>query len=163
MDFRILCICGLLFVCGVMLGGCSNNSPSGATPSTGGRGNAAPSPVSSATVQPAVAVKPPFERPVLETKRGSYFSYSVPAGWKVSETANGVDMTSPDGKLIASSALLTGTPGSNTPWGFVQQVLTAIGASSVKMIHSKDLPPVKSGYPGINWTIQEIEATCVNK
>lgn len=151
---------GLSIASAVIMAGCTKGPSSAPSPVPS---NGAPtSPGASAAAAPAT-VKPPFDRPTLEAVRGQYFSYSMPSGWKAAETANGVDMTSPDGKLIASSVLLAGTPGSSTPWGFVQKALTVTGTSNVKLVHSKDLPSQKSGYPGINWTIQELEATCVDK
>jgi hypothetical protein len=100
---------------------------------------------------------------VLHEQKGEYFVYLMPAGWKAAETANGLDLTSADGKLVASSVVLANTPGSSTPWNFVRYALQATGATNVKQIRTKDLPPMKSGFPGINWTIQDIEVTCTDK
>jgi hypothetical protein len=152
---------GLMALTVFVAWGCSHSTSGGAPPAAGG-GSAG---VATGTVEPAPAApsKPPFTRPTLDVQQGKYFTYSMPAGWKATETANGVDMTSPDGKLIASSVLLTGTPGSATPWSFVQTVLAQIGMTNVKQLHTRDLPPQKSGYPGIDWTIQEIEVACNDK
>lgn len=100
-----------------------------------------------------------FTRPVLAVQRGQFFTWAMPAGWRSNETGNGVDMTSPDGKLAASAVLLTGNPGQSTPWDFLVKVMNALGDTDINQISAHDLPPVRSGYPGINWEIQEFELT----
>jgi len=83
----------------------------------------------------------------------------MPADWRATETGNGVDMISPDGKLAASSTLLTGSRGQTTPWEFLVLLLGNLGATDINKISAQDLPPTPSGYPGINWKIQEFELT----
>jgi hypothetical protein len=141
--------------CAPMLAGCARSAAGGAPAVHSGSVASPP-----ASVAPA---KPAFVRPTLEVHRGEYFSYEMPEGWQAAESANGVDMTSPDGKMSASSALLSGAPGSTTPWGFVQNVAKMLGLTSVKRLSARTLPPHKSGYPGIDWTIQEFEIACADK
>ena len=56
-----------------------------------------------------------FTRPPLDVQRGQFFTWAMPAEWRANETGNGVDMTSPDDKLAASSVLLTGNPDRRLP------------------------------------------------
>lgn len=100
-----------------------------------------------------------FTRPVLAVQRGQFFTWAMPSGWKANETGNGVDMTSPNGKLAASAVLLTGNPGQSTPWEFLVKVMGALGDTDINQISARNLPPAASGYPGINWEIQEFELT----
>ena len=100
-----------------------------------------------------------FTRPPLTVQRGQFFTWAMPAEWRANESGNGVDMTSPDGKLAASSALLAGNPGQTTPWDFLANTLGRLGATDINQISVQDLPPAPSGYPGINWEIQEFELT----
>jgi hypothetical protein len=100
-----------------------------------------------------------FTRPPLVMQRGDYFTWAMPADWHANETGNGVDMTSPDGHLIANAVLLTGNAGETTPWDFLVTLYTRIGNTNINQISRQDLPPVQSGYPGINWQIQEFELT----
>ena len=83
----------------------------------------------------------------------------MPSDWRANESGNGVDMTSPDGKLIANSALLTGNPGQTTPWNFLVNLLSHLGARDISGLSTQDLPSQPSGYPGIYWQIQEFELT----
>src|ERR1700674_364696 len=69
-----------------------------------------------------------FTRPPLQVQQGQFFTWAMPADWKSNETGNGVDMTSPDGKLVASSVLLTGQAGQTTPWDFVVLMLSQLRA-----------------------------------
>jgi hypothetical protein len=100
-----------------------------------------------------------FTRPPLDVQRGEFFTWAMPAEWRANETGNGVDMTSPDGRLAASSVLLTGNPGQTTPWDFLTNVMGKLGATDINQLSAHNLPPVASGYPGINWEIQEFEWT----
>ncbi len=68
-------------------------------------------------------------------------------------------MNSPGGKLWASSVLLTGMPGQSTPWNFLSMMMGKLGATDINQIDAHDLPPAASGYPGINWELQEFELT----
>ena len=100
-----------------------------------------------------------FTRPPLTVQRGQFFTWAMPAEWRSTETGSGVDMTSPDGKLTASATLVTGNPGQTTPWDFLVKVYGMIGFTDIHRISARNLPPAPSGYPGINWDIQEFELT----
>ncbi len=110
---------------------------------------------------PATALEPPkappFMRPALAISRGQYFSWSAPASWTSSESMNGVDMKSADGKYSASSVLLAGNRGSNTPWSFLSQVLPLAGIAGLKKLSETSLPSMASGYPGLAWQVKSFE------
>jgi hypothetical protein len=100
-----------------------------------------------------------FSRPPLVAQTGQYFTWTAPADWKATETANGVDLASPDGTMIANSAVLVGNAGQSDPWSFLSDLMTRFGARDLQRINTQDLPPLPSGYPGINWQIQEFEVS----
>lgn len=119
----------------------------------------------------AVAVEPPkasearprssggIDRPVLETRQGRYFRFSVPKGWTENETTNGVDLTSPDGKTGISSFLLMGAFGNATPRDFLAQRLQALGLPDARIETVRPLPDVPLG-PGLPvWKVIEAEVT----
>src|SRR5438067_996710 len=99
MDLRFILILGLCVLCAFILTGCSNTSSAPVPPASG---NATQATSADAAHAPPASSKPAFVRPTLNVQQGNYFSYAMPTGWTASETANGVDMISPDGKLIAS-------------------------------------------------------------
>ena len=104
-----------------------------------------------------------FTRPPLLVQRGQYFSWAMPRNWQANETANGVDITSPDGRLTATAVLLIGNPGQTTPWSFLVNALTLLGARDIIRISTQDLASQPSAYPGNNWQIQEFELTYTDK
>ena len=113
-----------------------------------------------AAKQPA---PPPFVRPPLQVRRGRYFTYAIPADWQASETANGVDMNSPDGRLLANAAMLVGNPGTTTPWSFTSNILSAAGCTNINGLSKKELGSLPSGYPGIYWQVQEFDLTFIDQ
>jgi hypothetical protein len=95
-------------------------------------------------------------RPALEVHPGRYFRWATPAGWKGSESANGVTLTSPDGLMQVSSALLLDQPGKMTPANFAVWMLDQLGYQSRQTIAKHDLPDQASGL-GSQWKVQELE------
>ena len=61
-------------------------------------------------------------RPALIRKQGRYFSWAVPNGWRDSESTNGVDLNSPDGKRNAAFCMLLRNPGQSTPEQFAYRI-----------------------------------------
>lgn len=104
--------------------------------------------------QKAARVKPAFERPLLIARSGGYFSWVAPKGWKSSETSNGVDLASPDGKMGASSAVLIGSIGESNPWRFLSWALEAAGYRQIERVSAENLPSQPSGYPGISYEVK---------
>jgi len=160
MTTLILRIALLIFLALFSSGCCkllSLNSPSGRSGSSNSNSNSsnhgAGERAESATGNPG------FTRPPLTVQRGQFFTWAMPADWRSNESGNGVDMTSPNGKLAASAVLLTGTPGQTTPWDFLVNIMGKLGATNINQLSAHDLPSAPSGYPGINWEIQEFELT----
>ena len=153
------------------LTGCSEHSSYGSY--SGPSSNTTPTPTVVETGGPSAAENtggpPPagsidpapsgFTRPPLAVTRGQYFAWAMPIGWRAYESGNGVDLTSPDGRLIANSMLLTGSWGQTTPWNFLVTVLSQTGARNINGLWTLNLPSVPSAYPGIYWQVQEFELT----
>jgi len=142
--------------------GCSRHSSYGSYSSPSSASS--PTPLVANAGGSAAAEHPDFTpngltRPPLLVRQGQYFSWAMPLDWRVFESGNGVDLTSPDGRLIANSTLLTGNIGQTTPWSFVVAVLTQIGAHDINGLSAQNFPSMPSGYPGIDWQIQEFELT----
>lgn len=115
---------------------------------------AAPS-VNSAQIAPRAAQV--AARPTLEVHTGRFFRWAVPAGWVGSESANGVTLTSPDGMMQVSSALLLSAPGKTTPSDFALWMLGQLPENqSLQVIAKKDLPDQSSG-SYLPWKVQELE------
>lgn len=102
----------------------------------------------------AAATKPKSTRPMLVAQSGDYFRWEMPRGWKADETSNGVDMTSPDGHMTASSAVLMGGQGTTDPWSFLAWALGASGCKNLERISAENLPSQPSGYPGIGYEVK---------
>lgn len=71
-----------------------------------------------------------LNRPALEVQQGRYFRWALPKGWNAKETANGVDLSSPDGKTLVSSALLHGGFGQMTPRDFAAMILPQVNPTA---------------------------------
>ncbi|HXI92083.1 MAG TPA: hypothetical protein VNO24_18865 [Blastocatellia bacterium] len=158
---------GLIALSSLGFIGCSNHSsygsytvPSNESGGSNGSGGSsptisgAPSPEGHSTVTPNA-----FTRPPLLLRQGQYFAWAMPIAWRAYESGNGVDMVSPDGRLIANSVLLTGSTGQATPWSFLVTLLTQLGDRDINGLSTRDFPSLPSGYPGIDWQIQEFELT----
>ena len=158
---------GLIALSSLGFIGCSNHSsygsytvPSNESGGSNGSGGSsptisgAPSPEGHSTVTPNA-----FTRPPLLLRQGQYFAWAMPIDWRAYESGNGVDMVSPDGRLIANSVLLTGSTGQATPWSFLVTLLTQLGDRDINGLSTRDFPSLPSGYPGIDWQIQEFELT----
>ena len=153
MKLRFALQIALITSCAFAFSACSPSPPNDAPASSG----PVPGPSESREASTPAGDRAGFGRPSLVVKTGKYFTYAMPADWKSTETANGVDMTSPDGMMTANSALLVGNQGKSDPWTFVSSMLTVLGNHQIQQVTKKDLPPQRSGYPGINWEIQEFE------
>ncbi len=83
----------------------------------------------------------------LRTQQGRYFRWSMPPGWRVSETMSGVTLTSPDGKYSASWAALMRSRGSITPQAFLQQVFSLVpGYGNPRVLSVKNLSSQRMSY-----------------
>ena len=110
---------------------------------------------------PAKSKSTSSTRPVLEVHQGNYFRWSAPQGWFMHETTNGVDLASPDGKTLVSSALLVGSYGRMTPRNFLNMMLRQINPTA-KVVGSKPLPN-QPGLMGTFWKIEEFSVTANTK
>lgn len=97
---------------------------------------------------------PAMDRPALQAQQGHYFRWSAPQGWSVKETTNGVDLASPDGKTMVSSALLHGSFGNVTPRDFLMKVMQQVNPTA-RIFGSAPLP----SQPGIwgEWQSEEFQ------
>jgi len=102
-------------------------------------------------------------RPILVSKSGGYFSWTAPEGWKSQETSNGVDLTSSDGKMGASSAVLIGSSGETDPWRFLNWALGAAGFRQIEKLSEESLPSQPSGYPGNDYEVKAFVITYTDK
>lgn len=102
-------------------------------------------------------------RPVLESIQGQMFRWSAPLGWKSTETANGVEVAAPDGVTGAGWVSLLRSPGNLSPGQMAAQFLQHAGISKFQQEHSKPLPAMDSGYPGLKWQVQEFEVTYISR
>lgn len=154
----VLGAAGLLLVAGIAgLWGSDSSSPvdstsSGAltgtnSPVTDGSmpqhasGHAATTPLSTMTIP---------KRPVLKDRQGRAFAYSVPTGWQVTETTNGVDIAAPDGITGVSASILVGGFGQPTPRQYLVQILRATGQADARFLSVKTIPP-RPGPMGLQW------------
>jgi len=80
-----------------------------------------------------------LERPALESRQGRYFRWMMPRGWTVKETSNGVDLFSPDGTTLVSSALVHGSMGRPSPRQFLAMVMQQVNPTA-QVVGSKSLP-----------------------
>ena len=108
---------------------------------------------------PSPGLRSSTNRPVLETRQGQYFRWSMPQGWSYNETTNGVDIVSSDGRSGASSALLVGGFGQPSPRDFLLFMLQQLGLYDVQIVSSRDLTD-QPGIPGLPpWKVSEFELT----
>lgn len=101
---------------------------------------------------------PAADRPVLIRGSNNIFTWSSPDGWRVQSTNAGVDLESPDGLSSAHCAILTPTPGYQTPSGFLEFVLRQMSwLTDVKVGSETALPSVED--PFGRWVFSEFEVT----
>jgi len=170
--FRLNLRLALLLLCSIcFLSACNKRSSGGysssSTPAADNSGQTL-SNVNTSTSAPTTSPEPTqtqtthlaFTRPPLLVRQGEHFTYAMPIDWQSHESGNGVDMNSPDGRLIASAELLNAPRGGETtPWAFVYGVLSTTGCTDIKGISQTDLPSRESVYPGFYWQIQEFDLT----
>lgn len=107
-------------------------------------------PASESRSRPMPATSNLPKRPVLQDRQGRAFAYSVPAGWQVTETSNGVDIAAPDGVTGVSASILVGGFGQPTPRQYLVQILRATGQTDARFVSIKTIPP-RPGPMGLQW------------
>ncbi|RJX34142.1 MAG: hypothetical protein C4516_00370 [Oxalobacter sp.] len=95
-------------------------------------------------------------RPILLRKQGRVFAYSLPKGWQVNETSNGIDITAPDQLTGVSSSIVFGMYGNQTPEGHFRAVLSSIPLRNVQILKKTPTPSSPGPY-GLRWQGIEIE------
>ena len=83
----------------------------------------------------------------LQPHQGRYFRWAAPPGWRFSETDAGVTLTSPDGQLSASLAMLLRSQGSRTPQGFLSWIFSQVpGYRNCRVLAVRNLPNQRMSY-----------------
>jgi hypothetical protein len=83
----------------------------------------------------------------LQPQQGRYFRWAAPPGWQVSETNAGVTLTSPDGQLSASLAMLLRSRGSRTPQAFLSWVFSHVpNYRNCRVLAVRNLPNQRMSY-----------------
>ena len=102
-------------------------------------------------------------RPVLQVQQGQYFRWSAPAGWKHSESTNGVTLTAPDGRTKVMYAILLGSRGYMDPRNFLLSMMSRVpGIGGMRVAATRNLPNQPSGVPGSVWKVVEIDLSCTD-
>lgn len=116
-----------------------------------GAANAGPVQPASAKVVAAVPT-----RPVLVVQRGRAYEYSIPRGWRVNETSNGIELIDPDGLTGVSGSILVGGFGAPSPEQYLRQILAMSGHGNPRFLSSQPVPP-QPGPMGLVWRGVEVE------
>lgn len=95
-------------------------------------------------------------RPLLTVERSRAYEYSIPRGWRVHETSNGIELIDPDGVTGVSGSILVGGFGAPSPEQYLRQVLSMSGHSNARFISSLPVPP-QPGPMGLQWRGVEVE------
>ena len=87
------------------------------------------------------------QSPALQQHQGRYFRWAAPAGWRVSETNSGLNLTSPDGTLSASLAMLMRSRGSRTPQAFLNWEFSHVPSyGNARVLTVTNLPGQRLSY-----------------
>ena len=100
----------------------------------------------------------------LVAHTGQVFGAKVPQGWKVTDNESGIDILDPaDPNTGAAGAVAVGWFGSQTPDGFIDFMLKAIGASNVSYENQSVQETIKDPNYGLNWVMKTKTFTFTNK
>lgn len=77
----------------------------------------------------------------MQVRQGSCFRYAVPAGWRASDSTNGVDILSPDRTEYVFLSVFERGRGHQTPEGFVRLFASLGHATNVQVISDVPGPP----------------------
>lgn len=93
----------------------------------------------------------------LEVHKGSYFTASIPSGWRVTaETQNGIDIVAPSEEGSVSFAYVTNAPGVTNPEEYRDWTLGTIGLESSRVLATQDLGSVTDQL-GTSWSTEASE------
>jgi hypothetical protein len=98
--------------------------------------------------------------PAVHVRQGQYFRALVPAGWKVNETPNGVDMAAPDGSATVSFSLLIGGWGPMTPRQFTTQLAQMEKIPNFRILADR---PMRIAAPNVKADVLDTSATVAGK
>ncbi len=104
------------------------------------------------------ATEKPIEQPVAYTLIpyvGQVFAVKIIEGWSVSDTESGIDiMDSTDNNTGVSAAIAAGWQGSQTPDGFIDFMLSAVGGRNVVYESSSDEGSVQDPITNLTWVMK---------
>ena len=86
-----------------------------------------------------------LNRPALIARQGRIFRWAAPAGWRMSESTNGVELISPDGKQQAAYILLFRQRGQTTPEQFVGFIAQMCGYLNLRVLGGQRIPNQPQG------------------
>ena len=100
----------------------------------------------------------------LTAYTGQVFGAKTPQGWTVTDNESGIDIMDPtDNNTGASGAVAVGWFGSQTPDGFIDFMLQAIGASSVNYESASAQEEITDLVYGLKWVMKTKIFTFTNK
>ncbi|HLC39096.1 MAG TPA: hypothetical protein VJJ80_03195 [Patescibacteria group bacterium] len=95
---------------------------------------------------------------------GEVFGAKVPQGWTVTSNESGVDIMDPnDNNTGASGAVAVGWFGYQTPDGFIDFMLNAIGATAVSYENESSQETITDPISGLKWVMKTKTFTFNNK
>jgi len=95
---------------------------------------------------------------------GEVFGAKVPKGWNITDNESGIEIIdNNDSQTGASGIVAVGWYGKQTPDGFIEYMLKAIGAKSINYIQSSDQETITDPNSGLKWQMKSKTFTFVNK
>ena len=86
---------------------------------------------------------------------GDVFGAKVPEGWSVSDNESGIEVTDPNDPSTGSSGMVAvGWYGYQTPDGFIDYMLQAIGAQSISYVNESDQEEIVDSATGLTWQMK---------
>ena len=100
----------------------------------------------------------------LVSYRGQVFGAKVPQDWSVTDNESGIDiMDQTDNNTGATGAIAVGWFGTQTPDGFIDFMLQAIGATNVSYENNSNQESIKDPDYGLTWIMKTKTFTFTNK
>ena len=109
----------------------------------------------------ALFIADAFAADLMPAQRGRYWSWTVPANWRHSESIAGVTIVSPDGRYTAALVGLMRSPGQNAPQAFLARAL-GMAYQNVKITQFRNLPRQQMGSQTWDWVEAEVTAADKN-
>lgn len=120
--------------------------------------------VSTSGKQKEVSTKTEPVAYTLVAHTGQVFGAKVPKGWNVIDNESGIDIIdNTDPNTGASGAVAVGWFGSQTPDGFIDFMLKAIGATDVSYENESAQEEIKDPTSGLTWVLKTKTFTFSNK